>query len=50
MKAITLFLLIVASGMSVLAQNSFVYTENDSNPNSVSAFIVNASTGALTPV
>jgi hypothetical protein len=49
MKPIKLFLLMVCSSTSVLAQGSFVYTNNDGNPNSISAFSV-AANGALTPV
>jgi 6-phosphogluconolactonase (cycloisomerase 2 family) len=50
MKAITLLLLMVASSIGVLAQSSFVYTNNDRpGPNSVSAFKVTAN-GALTLV
>src|SRR5215469_8876618 len=49
MKAITLFLLMVACSICVLAQSSFVYTNNDRSPNSISAFSAGAN-GTLIPV
>jgi hypothetical protein len=49
MKAITLFLLMVASSICALAQGSFVYTNNDLSPNSASAFSL-AANGALVPL
>jgi 6-phosphogluconolactonase (cycloisomerase 2 family) len=49
MKPIKLFLVTVASSTYVFAQGTFVYTNNDSNANSISAFSV-AANGALVPV
>jgi 6-phosphogluconolactonase len=49
MRPIRLFLLMVTCAISAMAQGTFVYTNNDRSPNSVSAFSV-AANGALTPV
>jgi sugar lactone lactonase YvrE len=49
MRPIRLFLLMVTCAIGAMAQGTFVYTNNDRSPNSVSAFSM-AANGALTPV
>jgi len=49
MRPIRLFLLMVTCAIGAMAQGTFVYTNDDRSPNSVSAFSV-AANGALTPV
>jgi 6-phosphogluconolactonase len=48
-KSILVFLLIMLCPESLMAQSTFVYTNNDRIPNSISAFSVGAN-GALSPV
>jgi 6-phosphogluconolactonase len=48
-KSVPLFLLIMLCPTSVMAQGTFVYTNNDRIPNSISAFSA-AADGALSPV
>lgn len=48
-KLIYLFLLMVFCALRVMAQGTFVYTNNDRTPNNISAFSV-AANGSLSPV
>jgi 6-phosphogluconolactonase (cycloisomerase 2 family) len=48
-KAAQMFLILVFCAACLMAQGTFVYTNNDRSPNSISAFSASAS-GALTPI